>query len=514
MPDAPLLELEGAPDEQLTWLEGRLDAAADDGVVRPLPAASDQFATGKLPAGQLQVIRDRLFKLGYLKKDTERDSVDKKLKRAIRGFQEEANLEADSWVGVRTWQALQELFAFEPTIDLGNWIENGVMCPALRRAIILRLKTYGLVEDGPTGDPGEEAVAKGLKKWSLTLGKLGDGPAPIEDEPWTRWLLERLFDLDHLISLVVRHGELIRGKLLREDDSGWGSLVRFLKCLVKIDLWLLGYDDIRPDGKGTTIKRTPLKKRRGGPQQYRYTVLYKAIRTFWRDQELPEGHSSKLHVILFRTFSGLHAAHIDDIDDHTERRQRARDVLKKLRKQGGDLEERWRKTSIGGRLWDGVKRAWRFVARLFKGAVDAVKRAVEALYRVAYGAALEAFSLIRRTVRGFVDAVELLWRPEIRGSNEHIAMCHDRDFDFRVFVAADASKEKIDGFFAVLRERLRRLHVTMRGLRMFVTIAITSAKAAALPWGWWSLIRTLVKLHGELREDDIRAIREPLPVPG
>jgi hypothetical protein len=177
-----------------------------------------------------------------------------------------------------------------------------------------------------------------------------------------------------------------------------------------------------------------------------------------------------------------------------------------------DLGQQWQEISLGARIWDGAKRLWRFLSDLIRRALSWIKEKFKLIIRAAHQASADGFSLLHRGFRLFADSVELLLSQEVRGSTVNIAMNHDRDFDFQVFVSPEASAVEIEAFFNHLRIRLIRFHATTRILKIFLSLAIVSARIIAVPWAWWSLVRTLIDFYGEFDDDDARRIREPLAV--
>ena len=118
--------LEGRPDRQLVFLEAEFQKAVRSGIIRSMPASEGEFTPDEFGENNLKALCDRLYRLGYLdKKPGKKYAIDNKLKDAIRAFQEEADLTVDGWVGAQTWQALQELFAFEPVTVLKTWLKDG-----------------------------------------------------------------------------------------------------------------------------------------------------------------------------------------------------------------------------------------------------------------------------------------------------------------------------------------------------------------------------------------------------
>jgi len=502
-----LLSLDGKPDAQLVVLEKWLDEAAQKRIVRPLPNAESRFTAQSFGPGQLRVIRNRLYRLGYLATDSEKDDIDDELRSAIKQFQREARLTVDGWVGMQSWQALQELFAFEPPTKLQQWLDGKKITPALHRAAHLRLYTFGLLDD--RSQASLASIVDGFNKWNRIIHLMHDEPI-YEDEDVTEIeLIGRLFDFDQLQSFISKNMENILKHLERGMPADRDLLKRFLICNIKIELWLLGYENVKPDGKPQPITLRRVRVGEDGKIKYSYSPLYRVIREYWKDQEISDHHATVPRIIL-RTISGLVDLNLIESDTASERRTRAKEIIKDIEGSGQDLSKHWHQVSWGARIWDGARRLWRFLTGIFRRGIDWISKKISQLIRVAHQAAADAFSLVNRSFRAFIDSVDLLFSSEIAGSTDKIAMYHDRDFDYRVFVSSAASPTEINAFLNQHKVKIKRFHATIRILKVFLHIAIASVKIAFAPWGWWSLIRALIGLYGEFNEADAELIEEPL----
>ncbi len=500
------MALDDAPHEQLLLLESRLDEAAREGVVRPLPTAAEAFTTQSFAAGHLRTLRNRLFRLGYLEKDSERDRIDATLQGGIKNFQRDADLTVDGWVGMQTWQALQELFAFEPVTELDRWLNNPKASVAVNRAAHLRLISFGLL--GKRDQASDESIDDGLKRWPKVLNIT---EFPLAANPERNQLIAALFDYDKLAAHVTAQRALIRKQLKKLPDKPRALLKRFIVNLVSIELWLLGYDGVRPDGKAPrlTRKRRPRRQVRGRVR-YNYSPFYTACRTFWKDCDLSREHAEDA-VLLTRTLGGLADIETEPEDRQRERRVRSRQLIRVLDKDTERLQKNWSPAEFGGRLWDGVKRLWRLLRGLLKRAVSWLLDRAKQFARAAWQAAAEAFSLLKRGIKQFTSAVGLLFSGEVAGSNQTIALHHDRDFDFSLFLARGAPVSEVEKFFAPLRQLLEQLRSVVRVLAVFLRLARQTARLAAGPWAWWPLVRSLIGLYGKADDHGTRVLAQPLP---
>lgn len=497
--ESPLLD-------DLPAIEADLDRAEAAGVLQPLPDSRERFIAATVPRRELPVLRDRLFRLGYLRSRSGPDRVDAELTRAIEHLQREARLTVDGWVGPQTWAALQELFAFEPPTHLDRWIDERGATSALQRAACLRLIALGFL-------PGQtraslQDLSEPLDAWRRVLATLNAPCIGATTALDSLKLIGALFDIDRLSVLVAQEAATVRRILGEGAEDTQTPLRRFLVCLLKIELWLLGDDEVRPDGKVGAIRRY---RRRRAPRRgvrYDYSPLYGAIRRFWQDSGVDRGHASEAEILL-RCFSTLAAMQHEERDQNeaAQRSQRMPRLIDEIGPRQAQVAQQWHEVGFVSRLWDGVKRVWRLLKRI---AVTAARRLV-LLVRAAKQAAQEAADLLRRSIGRTIEGLRLLLDREVPGSTDRIAMRHTADFDFEVFVAAAAPPAEVRAFIEQLRTRLAALRAAVRVLRWVIAAVRIAARAAAGPWAWWPLVRALIDLNGRYTETVRTTLLRPLP---
>ena len=518
--------LENQPDQQLIFLEAEFQKAVRLGIIKSMPAREDEFRADEFGKNNVKALRDRLYRLGYLAKDAGQDYIiDDKLRQAIRAFQKDTSvLTVDGWVGAQTWQALQELFAFEPITVLKTWLKDGKITPALYRAANLRLYTYGL--HGSRKIAYRKINKKGLEKWisilnilGCPLNKLNGGYDELE-------LLDWLFDFEKLSRHISAYHK--RFMDMGNVKSGQDKLfINFLQCYIKVELWLLGYDGIVPDGKASGFQKMVSRTIAGRSMPKMVpTDLYKTVETFLMDQASEEDKEDlklditfrdKTRKIIIRTLTELDTVNRPeslDREEERERKQHARKLIESMKNleqsKQIDLKNEWEKMDLGARIWYGLKRAWRFLTGLIKKAAKWVIEKAKLVIRAAYHAVSEAFTLVHRSFRLFADAVDLFLSTEIRISNEHIAMSRDRDFDFRVFINSGASGSILLRFFEMLHKRLEKFHTVVGIMKTLMRLAFVAALTPTGPWGWAFLIHSLINLYGDYREKDAFILRQPM----
>ena len=124
-------------ERQYHLLEHALENAQADNIISPL-LETRPYSTKVYSRSRLMTIRNRLYLLGYITRDSGQASLGAELERGIRAFQQEASFTVngfvvDGWTGEQSWQALQELVSFESPANLGRWFLHDTASPALIR---------------------------------------------------------------------------------------------------------------------------------------------------------------------------------------------------------------------------------------------------------------------------------------------------------------------------------------------------------------------------------------------
>jgi len=497
----PELEALEAP-ERFDKLEVVLEKAAEDGVIAPLPGSEEeQGARGKdLQESRVRTIRTRLYLLGYLKRDNESPEIDDKLKEAIQSFQADAGLKADRWVGPKTWTALQELVSFEHPSNVGEWFEDGRLRPAALRAVKLRLFVLGLLDSKQCRD--EARLEQGLARFVLLADLL-----KLHAEPLSPTLelatIQVLFDQDRISERLGEAGETFlshRPEHIRERDAK-RAVRRFVICCAKVELWLLGYE-VPLDGKARL--KSPPKSCHHAHWPARYP-LFHALYTFWKDngQRRKEARRSAADVtgILFRTLQEAQEEGGSISDPGYSERLYA----ELINEDAGTMGEIWGQIkAIGSRIWDGIKRVWRWFKSLFRKAVRRVTTWAKNVARLAYRYALNAFPRIRQILKITKETASFLLHKVLPESDpNHIVIRRDRDCDYLVYVNPGRSSERVERVLSRFGERARRFSFGVRILGLLVSTLIAVMKRVALGAGWFGLILALVKIYSRLRELEV-----------
>jgi len=92
------------------------------------------------------------------------ETVEQKYAKAVKRFQADAGNTQDGWVGLQTWECLQELFTFEHDTNLQKWLNpeyKNKFRKVFYRAVHLRLILLGIA-DKPAGDRRGNTITAAL----------------------------------------------------------------------------------------------------------------------------------------------------------------------------------------------------------------------------------------------------------------------------------------------------------------------------------------------------------------
>lgn len=396
----------------LHGLEDDLDRFETSLQLSSLPS-EDPYQTGpstqEQPSNDLRIlaVRKRLRLLGY-EANPEGAALDEALREKVREFQADSGITVDGWVGRETWDALQELITLEPPLDLDVWFPKGeTACPSLSRAVGLRLKMLGFdaqpIPDLHALQPALDAFQAVL--W--TLGLLAPSQARLE----ARRLVRLVFDDKLLLDLAERRHASITapGWYLRldapEDSSAEGSpqdedsrrASRFIRRLVRNELWLLGYEVGRLD--------LPTDH----PEASK--AFQSGIEAFLRDHsdgEAPlstEELGARARRIDFDLMKRIQSVHEQEMANPAH-------VARFIRENQGQLAQIWSlalpKNPVYF-LWDGVKRCAAWLGRWFKRGVAKLGEVLEKglehaktflwnVFRFVYQSSSDALTTVRKAI--------------------------------------------------------------------------------------------------------------------
>ena len=481
--------------DKLIILEEQLRQAEKLGIVDGLPSSA--LESGKVShLNEIEpVLRDRLYRLGYLPAESLKKHNREELKSAIKVLQREAGLTVDGWVGAQSWSALQELFTFENDSNLSRW-NTGEPCVFMLRAVELRLISLGILPDRE--QVNRQPFVQQWQQWRLICMHL-DLVNQHADE---QQLIAALFDIDKLTRAVHKGTQKIK-QVCKKQPPLRPLFETFLGALLKVELWLHGFTEVKPDGKPLVLSRR--RKNHTRARSFVYSSDYRVLRRLWRNVGASGRHADTLNLLL-RCFPFVAEEIIAPDSQGTFKSQLIHDVTAEL---GEDLEKtqaEWHRQGWGAWVWDGIKRVWRAIRNWFTRAGKKIKEALSLAIRSAKQLVSESVSYLYRTFRIIEDGFTLISQPTIRGSNARLTVSHDADFDFKVFVASDISSFELDNLFSPLKTQLTRFKAAMVLSRLLVNVLRGAVSIAATGWGWWRLLRVLLGFNQHLDKDDIQIL--------
>lgn len=485
--------------ERLAAVKADVDEAEDKGVFVPLPESEPKISKDR---SRIKTIRNRLFILGYLKKDTGRGNLDTTLKEAILKFQKEADLKQDGWVGEKeTWPALQELVSFETPINLSWWFDSGIPKPALRRAVALRLFALGLKEEKPIS-PNED-IERGLRSFGSIWRILSLGETQTEPGPNLEWL-GLLFDMDRITGRLSEVG----AELSEEDLLKVHSLIL---NAAKIELWLIGYS-VQPGGydlKKSEPPQTGSEELTGLDVWMRSKTItrfhkvkknmrfHKALHKFWIDHGKDDDTADGLSVNFLQNFQ-MFFKMVDEglqADRELSVAHRLEDLEAFIEGRKEQIPQIWKKVSeIGARLWDGVRRVWGWFKRMITVFKKKVLEIGTNLSRIIYDFALGSFTVVSNVFKSIGTTIELIVKPRMPGSDKrHVVFHRDLDSDPRVVVHGSADGREVANCCKTLQRKTRLFAFGCRVLGTFISLLVEVFRTA---WtAYFGLVLALIKLQ-------------------
>ena len=496
--DYRLPQLDGfsAPD-RFDEVDSIFAQALEKGVVAPLPGTQEEVRLTELNESRICTIRTRLYLLGYLKRDNHSSSIGDKLKSAIHQFQIEAGLEADSWVGRQTWTALQELVSFEHPSNLDKWFAKEPLKPALQRAIKLRLFVLGFLPSKQTRD--NDKVQAALEKFVAVAEvlRLHDGPLL---PGLVHETIKVLFDQDALAAQLGRAGkDFMKYRPADITEKAAGRLVyKFTVCCAKIELWLLGYD-VPLDGRAKYD--TPGRSEIHSYLPARYPTFH-AFYSFWLQNDQNEKDARKLAAgvtgFFYETLLDLQQKG-DRIADADQSEQLYKVLVKEKK---NNLESIWEQIkTIGSRIWDGLKRVWRWLKSIIKKVAKKIGIWVKNIARLAYQYALNAFPIARRLINITKATVSFLVRKTLKDSDvNHIVINRNHDYDYRLYVNPGGNRDKTKATLTAFYRQAYLFNIGMRVLGILASTLVTVIKGVPLGGGWFGLLLALLRIYTPLKK--------------
>lgn len=434
MSDTPSLTLPDFQDQPLidgiASLDGLTENAASEGAFASLPQTEAEQGKGPFYRSRIKTARSRLFLLGYLPNDRGGGVIGNRFRRAVTQFQEDCGIELkrDGLLGPKTWQALAELVSFEDDSNLDRWWPHQVV---LERALRLRLSSLGYMVTT------RDDINLGIQRFMANYNAYFAEGQPLQTV-FGRQTYEAIFDLDGLIERIAKVPQAILDK---------PNLRPLLICVSKIELWLLGYD-VKPDGIHLIYTPTPPRlqsdmqmppdPRPPVPLPFLKNSLASAMQKFWIDLGKSRKEARDLAGNLDVSF--FTQLHLADEDPAATPQDLADEILKKPAAVPGILSTL---KNLGHRLWDGIKRAARWVANLIRRGIKAISSFAKTVGRLLYHTAINAFDKLRSFFQGFKLSLQLLFGKLLPGTDKK-ALVIEKRRDFDIMQAIDQNMNDRD----------------------------------------------------------------------
>ncbi|WP_158971870.1 peptidoglycan-binding domain-containing protein [Paraglaciecola sp. L3A3] len=471
-------ELAGMPTgfDQLVGFETILEKVERPGKIISVPTSQINFKALRQDTQLYQHVWKRLYQLGYLstkqagrirgpKRNIRQPNNHTKLKTALKQFQTDANIIHDGWLGLQTWEALQQLYTFDEPTHLADWLIDNRR-PALNKSIELRLRVLGIVQDSKkTIRVHMVNRVSGLKTWQIFLRYLG----AIPESGGEIEFLTYLYDFDKLTPLLYANYE----KILQSDFEFKHDL---LQSVLAIELWLHGFDKLAP---GLTVNNNPISYAGDNP-------ISKAVTLLCQNENLPvEAEISPQDLIkaCLKFFADFEIGQSDTSQLDTEGVVEAIREFSKNEEHAEALSEQIKATSWGAWLFDGIKRAFRWVYRQLKKGVEWLAEKIKSLAIAIKKLSLPVISFYHRTVKILNNGLSVFSHKLFKGSTTEYAIYRDLDFDFKVFIADSANPAQVqhflDGFNAIWKQVYKTMAIALILLQI-IKEAITLASTAAI----------------------------------
>ena len=389
-------------------------------------------------------IRTYLYLLGYLSSDNSSPYLTHPLKRAIRHFQQDADLLPDQWVGEKTWRALQTLVSFEAGDRIDLWVDKDKRQTALHRAINLRLHVLGFLDKSKfASEASTNQALEAFYQHALLVGQI----SAFRQNAQTGWLrhkklISALFDAQGMLVSTSRYQVAHKTTLPVSVN------------LAKIELFLLGYD-VQPTrsrsykistadiNRFAFFRRNPASVSPAKANQYK---LYDAMQSFLQSQGSSRvSGATSSRKITYKFIAELAKLHQQVTLNKT---QQAQQVFQHI-SQASDAQTQnkiWEHIkSIGGRIFDGVNRVIKWVASVIKTNLQNTVEAIKNIARLTHMLASDGLQVMVDSAKQIKRGVRFLKRNPIQGSdNKDWYVTRTQNSDYVVLINAQANKQVLN----------------------------------------------------------------------
>lgn len=493
---------------------------------RHLPNVSlDDLPKSRNESGSMayiNTVKVRLRSLGILGKKNVRDGVvDSKYIAAVSRFQKCVGLSVvDGWVGKKTWEVLEFLCSFENNQNPQEWLVSWCdFCDvnadsidfanneAVLRAVYLRLYSMGFfgfknkknelnaaTDFLPSTNSNFYDALERFVKFCIAIHILPSSYSINQSIKIDIEFLKILFNYDNVISGISQSKNFER---LNEKFSD------SLEAIARIELWLAGYDT---SPGADVIKR---KKSFTKLQPKRISQMQRAIQKFWEDNaETQPGNvaEDRISLALFNQFESMLGE--EDIDDNAFELE-VKGILED-RNQSEQLSVQF--SHIASSIFDGVKRAVKHLFRWLKNKIHKTGQVFVNIARYLSSKARDVYGYVRDAVVIVNDGLNFFSsKISIASKQGVVAFWHQKDFDQRALVDAQASYEDVEKQYSLRSIRAKIYSASTRIFRHLMSVFrdVLSFFVSSLI-GWFRALLTLKRLaeHFDAIKEDVDFIRQ------
>jgi len=458
------------------------------------PQTQSDIKLGDLNTVRFYTIIKQLWLLGYISEKPRRNVSTKhqqsdEFRAQLRRFQKDAGIIQDGWIGEKTWKTLQELVSFETPIDPQSWVlPSGRYRTAFNRALQLRMWTYGFIENKPTfhfaGLQQKNLLATAQL---LNIVHTKQGTANVD---WRCTIL----DTDKMLAGAIK--AITSPELIQESDRL--RMRGLLVATARVELWLLGFDitisnadNFRVENYG--VKR--VKKRRGARKVWTSAIDYKlkrGLKQFWSVlMGKPNEHLNDLSAHLsLAFFTALQQPQNTSVKitpfSEPDFSHQAAEGLQTTQ----DIEKGYtRYRSLGMKLWDGVKRIWRWLMKGVKSIIKLGDNLIRGFFRLA----TKSYIILRTAIISLTSATQQYVNGRLDKTGKHLILI-DKVFDYTSILHSDENpniaKCAIERFSA-------RFMFSCKVVGLIVNL-LTKVTQGLL--GWARFLHVLVKNYRDIAE--------------
>lgn len=476
--------LNGNKIDQLGQFDDILEDARKKGVINDVPSNESETYNYKNQQIRLQTIASRLYLLGYLKKKIPKRRLEKRLseiKAAVGQFQLEANLKQDNWVGDKTWYALHELVSFESELKKDFWFSGDEIDskrkPALQRAIQLRLWSIGLYKNKPNLNfKGLETRALNNFRKILQIFLIGHA-LPIAFNYDT---ISLLFDQEGLTKAISKRASPGGESFLlntKEKNDRVVLAQKFIVNVVKVELWLHGF-----------------KLKIDGINNYAIDLssdLYSEIVAFYQsfmNKSKAEARelAKKIRPDIFLSIDAVCV----DVNTGQEEDVSA-EIAAEVNSQQ-EIENAWTFVKKKGlRLWDGMKRLWRWLKKVGKKVFSAIR---DNVFKGFFRFATKAYKIVKGGISAVVKSIGIYCKGVL--NSPQMQTTFSKDMDSVVLISTSMTDTNAQKAIDAFQNQSKAFSV---GCRIIAWIFKIFKGAISGVIGWAKLLLTLVKSYKALR---------------